>query len=645
MMALYTSSSMNIKWKLNKVRSHTCLVILLLLFNNIFLISQRPANVGQGGGGGRPNQQNVLSEDNGPDTTIYEYVLTDDIFRKTPRVDTLADISFMKKNMLIPAQGDFVNTGNFGSAVYPLIYKTEINSGFNTGYNQYGIYKISLNNFRFYEQNRPISDLYFSQLSNQENINVRADFSRNFSDGLSLSVNYLRISQKGFYTGQDTKSTAFGIGMRYKSKSEKYNAFLIFIHNANQEGHIGGIINPDDLNERFKKDISVILSEANTRQQERNLSFVQYYKLTGSKDKGFRLYLKNDIQYKPSYYHFSDVNINDNNDSTFYNGITLDKRGLRRYTSVSQISNGFFINGDKTNGLSGRVGLIVDYFSIKDGLENQNRLDLTALIDGSLPILGSLRLETKGKLGLAKNIGNFDIEGKLNFDVKKIGTLSGFLKIFRSENAYNSYKLVINDVIERENTFVNPLGTEIGGNLWISTINMNAGLSQSVINNPIYWGKDGNPYQYDGVFTSTYLHLQQNFKTGHFHLDNHIHFQVFNTNLYPLPKLYSTHQLYYTGAWFQKVMNVTLGIDAKLIPDYQGPGFQPLYGQFHLTDSSLPFFPAANLYLQARVSSFRAMLLMENFSQYFFSNTNFDVVGQPQFDPKFRFGIQWLLKD
>ena len=584
---------------------------LVIICNTIF--AQRPTNFGQGGGS-RPNQQLSAEEDTGPDSTIYKYILTDNIYKKTSLTDTLADISFLRNNMLIRNNEDFVSTGNFGSAVYPLVYKPEIYSGFTSGYNQYNIYQLKLNTFRFYEQNRPISDLYFSQLASQDNINVRANFSRNFRNGLSLSVNYLRISQKGFYTGQDTKSTSFGIGLRYKSTSDRYNAFLIFIHNANEEGHIGNIINEEDLLVRFKKDIAVTLSQSSSRQQERNLAFVQYYKLTNAKAAGdFQLYLKNDIEYKPSYYRFFDVNINDKNDSLFYEGINVDKRGLRRYANISHISNSFYINGEKSNGLNGRLGLVMDLFSVKDGTAPFSRFDLTGVFDGTLPVFSTLQLEAKGKLGLAKNIGNFDLSGRLNIAIKKIGSLSGYLRFFRSENPYNANRLAINDFLELEKSFAKPIGTEFGGDILIPAIKMKGSLSQTIVNNPIYWGTDGNASQFDGVFTSTYLRLQQNFKLGHFNLENQAHFQLFNTTLYPLPRFYSTHQLYYTGSWFKKVMDVTLGLDARLIPEYNGPGFQPLYGEFHLTNSNLPFFPASNLFFLARVSSFRAMIMMEIF--------------------------------
>jgi hypothetical protein len=624
----------------------TVVLCFIFLFGDaISGLAQRPVDFGRTSTPNNGNQPETPPEDTGPDSTVYQYVLTDNIYKKTSIEDTLADIAFMRNNMRHTQLSEYIQTGNFGSAVSSLIYKPKVNSGFVSGYDQYHIYHVKLNNFRFFEQNRPISDVYFSQIGSQENINVRANFSRNFRSGLSISLNYMRISQKGFYTGQNLKNTAFGIGMRYKSASDKYNVFLVFMHNANEEAHIGGIVNPNDLTLKFKKDIAVILSQSDSRQQEREMALIQYYKLTESKKSGFKLYLKNDILYKPSYFKFSDVSISDANDTLFYKGITLDKRGLRRYTDVDQVSNAFFINGEKEAGVKGRLGLTADFFTIKDGLDPIKRLDLTGSFDGVLPIFGSLQLLTKARLGLGKNIGNFDVSGTIDLKVKNIGTLDGFVRFYRSENPYNTSRLIINDIKELDTTFVHPVGTELGGEMFIKKLNLKVGLSQNVVNSPVYWNDEGRPSQYEGVFTASHLIIEQKLKVGKFHFDNQAHLQVFNQNLYALPGFYSSHQLYYAGTWFKKALDVHIGIDARLINAYNGPSFQPLYGAFHSSNSELPFFPASNVFLLARVSAFRAMLMMENFSQYFRSDTNFDVIGHPQFDPKFRFGFQWLLKD
>lgn len=632
------------------------------LYLAVFLLSLVTINVsaqkkplGVGSGGNIPQERlNTLktnssqptdSQESGPDSTIYKYIFTDDIFVVKEVSDSLADINFMHKYSLAN-NGEYIHTGNYGAALQSIVYQNEINTGFSHGYNQYRMYQIRPESFKFYEQNRPLTDLFFSQLGNQENIMVGADFSRNFSNGLSVSLNYNRISQKGLYNGQDTKSTGFGIGIRYKSPKEKYNAFLIFTHNANEEGHTGGITYDTilDINE-YRRSIAVNLQEASTRQQERNLSFIQYYKLNSVKNKEWNLYIRNDFQILPSYFKYTDNKVPDSINQSFYFGLNNDIRGLRRYTDISQYSDGFFVHGEKVKGVSGRIGIIYDLYQIQDTPKNYNRSDLTATFDGKIPFLKSFEIITKAKLGLLANAGNFDILGKMNIKVSKIASLDGGLRIFRSEPTYRSTLLNINDQNILDTTFSNPFGTVLFADLAIPKVKFSAGVTQSIVSNPIFWPKNGAATQFDGVYTMTYLKLAQNVKLGRFHLDNQVHFQLQNNNLYPLPDFFSSHQIYYAGRWFKKVMDISIGLDARLIPEYKGPTFHPLFGSFNLSDTNLPFFPASNLFILIRVSSFRAMFMIENFSQYFRKDVNFDVVNHPQFDPKFRMGFRWLLKD
>ncbi len=612
---------------------------LLLTTSDAF--AQIPRNFGQGNSS-NSSEQNEESPES--DSTSYAYILTGNINKKIIISDTAADVGYLHKNPMQRDGHELINTGNYGSATYPLIYRPKVYTGFNSGYNQYRAFHISIDNFRFYEQNRPITDIFFSQLSTQENLEVGAAFSRNFSQGLSLSLNYHRISQRGIYTGQDVRATALGIGLRYISPDGKYNAFLIFTHNANDEGNNGGVINEAALDQRFKRAVATKLANARTRQQEREITYIQYYMLSKASSKNFMINLQNTISYKPSYYKFSDNAIR-GDDTLFYPGLQIDKRGIRRYTDIQQYSAGFYANGERTKGASGKIGILLDVFTINNSPANFSRTDLTAIFDGKIPIFKEINMESSAKLGLLKNIGNFDLEGKVQLKLPKIGILEGGVRFFRSEVAYNSTTLVINQILQKDTLLTKPIGSSFNIELKIPQIDFSAGIVQNVINNPVFWNENGLPESYRGVFSSSYLRVKQNVKFWKFHLNSQAHFQLLSSKIYPIPSFYSTHQLYYAGKWFKKVMDVNLGLDARFIGDYNGPAYQPLYGEYYQSTNNLPFFPAVNLYFLARVSSFRAMLVMENFSQYFNNKYNFDTAGHPQFDPLLRFGLQWLLKD
>jgi len=634
-----------------RVRSCVFLCKMLILCT-LQVYGQKPSGVGSGGNIPQEklnqlknNQYGTTQDDeNGLDSTVYKYFFIDDIYHVIDNADSLADMNFLRQYGL-SKNGQYVNTGNLGSAVQSLIFQPEIKYGFNTGYTQYQYYHIRPENFRFYEQNRPISDLYFSQMGGQDNIYVGSDFSRNFTNGLSFSLNYQRISQKGFYNSQDTKSTSLGLGLRYQSPKDRYNAILLFTHNANAESHSGGIKYDSLLSLEFKRNIPVILESAATRQQERSFSLVQYYKLNPPSNKSWRLYVRNDLQYVPSYYKFYDTKVPDSINTSFYHGLANDTRGIRRYTNVQHVSDGFYLHGEKIKGISGRAGLVYDYFDIKDDPTFIKRSDLTLTFDGIVPLFKAFEIKAKGRLGLLANAGNFDISGDMQVKISSLATLKGGIRIFRTEPSYRSSLLNINYLNVYDTSFSKPFGTILQAELDIPKLNFNASIIQTVINEPLYWPTTGKALQYNGVFSMTYLRVSQNIRLGSFHLDNEGHLQLQSSSLFPIPKFFSSHQFYIQGALFRKALEFNLGLDARFIPAYSGAFFQPLFGSFNQTDTSLPFYPASNLFISVRISSFRAMFIMENFSQYFRNDYNFDIVNHPQFDPKFRMGFRWLLKD
>lgn len=576
----------------------------------------------------------------------YRYVTVNDIYNSNVAIDTFETPVFLS-SVYTSDKGKYINTGNYGSALYPLYHKIQTNSGFNTGYDQYHIYQVRKESFRFYEQNRPISNLFFSQLGNQDNIVVGADFSRNFDNGISISLNYKRISQKGFYNEQDAKSTAFGIGIRYESPSKKYNSILLFTQNANEEKFNGGILHDSLLTERFRKSIPTHLSGAAGRQQEQTLSFIQYYRLNNPLNSKWNLYLQNDLTYQPSYFKFWDKDITDSLSISFYSlhCNDLTPNGIRRYTDIKRYSESFFIHGDNITGLMGKVGLIYDYYDITDTPTSYKRSDLTAVAEGRIPFLKVLNIDVLGKIGLLKNIGTFDLSADMGINIGKIGTLSGGIRLFRYEPSYRDTRLNINALSVIDTSFTNPFGTVIHATFKIPALQLSVSLIQSVINNPVYWDLNGRAAQQNGISTISQLDIQYLLHTKHLGFDNNVYFQLQSNHLLPIPDYFSTHKLYYKGIWFDKALEINIGFEGRLIPAYKGPAFQPLSGGYHLSDTSLPFAPTANLFVNTKISSFRALFTLENFSQYWLKNNVYTVVGYPVFDPAFRIGIQWLLKD
>lgn len=590
------------------------------------------------------NDRQVILEDSTA-TLLYKYTTVTDIRTIYEAADTVEYSAFLK-DLDGSKKNQFINTGNYGSAIFPLYWDYQVNTGFNAGYNQYQRYQVKKETFRFYQQNRPVSNLYFSQSGNQDNISVGADFSRSFKNGFSVSLNYKRLSQKGFYNEQDAKSTAFGFGLGYSETSGKYTAFLLFIQNANEEKFNGGILADSLLSERFRKSIPTKLTGASGRQQEQTYSLIQYYNLHAATNTRWNLYLSNDFTYQPGYYKFWDKTL-DSLAYTVYNlsADNITPGGIRRYTDIDRFSDGIFIHGYNVNGLHGKLGLVYDYWTVKDYPVSYSRSDATIVAEGKIPFLRVLEIDTRGKLGILKNIGNFDISGSIGIRVGKIGSINGGIQLFRSEPSYRETHLNLNQLIITDTSFSNPFGTRIFATLTVPLIHLTASVNQTLINNPVYWDNDGRAAQYEGLFTLSQLEINHKLNSRFFGLENNVFLQFQGNRLLPLPGIFSTHRLYYNGNWFDSAMQIRIGLEGRFIPSYNGPAFQPLTGAYHLSTTTLPLAPEINFFVHAKISNFRALLGIENFSRYWDKSYIFNVAGYPVFDPTFRLGIQWLLED
>jgi hypothetical protein len=624
-----------------------CGLLAIICLQTNALYSQRPLNFNQNFSQRSGRQGPTSSENEGPDSTVYQYYVIDSPQHFTDHKDTLADIGFLHLHSMYQGRNPIINTGNYGAATYSLLYHPSVFTTFTPGYQQYRAYQFTPETFRFYRQNRPMTHLYFSQFGSQENISAGAAFSRNFKNRLSISLNYHRISQKGLYNAQKTRSTAFGVGLRYHSESEKYQMLLLFTNNVNEEDHNGGVLPGADLNEPFRQIIPVLLSEAGTRQQERNFSLTQFYTLSSiQKDQSPTLFVRNHTAYQPSYYKFADKDL-DSLDIKFYNGLVTDSRGVRRYLNVDHFLNGTYLHGQLKSGIQGQIGLQLDLFRVNSSIPQGSfwRTDITARFDGKIPIAKALEIDTKARLGLGQNAGNADVQGSLSIKAGKIGVLDAHARFFRSEQTFQSQRLDINDEIVLNFPWTKAIGTVVGGKLTIPYLKSHLSADQILIQNLVYWDTTGLPQQTSDVFSLSRFTTGFGFKFGAFHSDNNLFIQIQSKSLLPIPVWSTSHQMYYHGYWFSKVMEVSAGIDAQLLAPFNAPAFQPLTGNYHLSGTELPLTPLVHVFLMARVSSFRAKFIMENAGQFIFSNTTYLVENHPINPPTLRFAFQWLLKD
>ena len=581
-----------------------------------------------------------------PDSIILQYFKLSDINEVYTVSDTSLDNFFHQYDPVKRKAIDHFNLGNAGSASRPQTFNANPFIGFHTGLRQYDIYNLKLSDFRFFQNNVPHSDVAFTPVSDQQNFIVKSDFSRSFDDGTSISVNYNRIRQEGFYANQTTKITNFGTSLRYQSEDKRYTGFLSFISNVNDEIQNGGVQQDtfwrvDILADRQTVPTRTI--NAQTRYVQRSYSLVNYYQLNNPDKSKLNLLLRYDLSFDRNSYKFSDVDVTSAQDTIEYGQFLTEGRGIRFSNSVNKTGNAFYSYLTNDNNLNARVGLVYDRYTIDQQGFGSVFDNIYLDFKGNIPIFGGLSIKSNGQLGIGEGIGDFLLKGSLDLDISNWIQLEGGISLYRHTPEMMTRSLVLNGLSFYENEFVKPIGTEFFGKFQIPILNLKGSFKQSIINNSIFYNSEGRPEQFEDIFTATTLTLENNIRWKSIGLNNYLMLQTFSENIYNLPTVFSKHNLYSEFWLFDKVIQSRAGVEFRFQPTHQGADFNPITGNFFQSDVDLGFYPITDIYFTGKLQSFRFFLRFENISNLLNESVQFQTVHYPQYDFKFRFGVSWLL--
>jgi len=584
-----------------------------------------------------------------PDTLILKYFKLSDITKYYDYTDSTLEDFFHQYDPAKRRWIDYQNLGNAGSSARSQIFDHDPYVGFHSGLRHYDLYNFNTDDFRFFENNVPHSDVFFTPVGGQQNFVIRSDFARSFDDNTSISLNYRRIRQQGFYSNQLTKTTNFGTALRFQSEDKRYTGFLSLISNVNEEGQNGGVKSDtfyriSELADRMT--VGVVSQEAQTRHQQKQYSLINYYQLNSPETSKNRILLRYDLSFDRSYYKFNDEGVATDVDIVEYGNFAKEDRGIKFYNKINKLRNGLYAYMADDDRLNIRVGLVYDLYSI-DQLGFKSRYNnLYADFVGDIPITKSISIESNGKLGLGDGIGDFHFSGSLNLYIGKWIDLKGGASLYRYTPSLMDRNLILNGEefwTVNDNNFGKPVGTDLFGEFDIPILKLKGKIKQSLINNAIYYNDVAFPQQLDGVFSATSISLANELSFWRFGMENYVMAQVFNENIYNLPVLYTKHNLHITGKLFKGVLLTRLGAEVRISPQHIGADFSPVVGQFYQSDKELPFYPMADIYVTGKLQKFRFFLRGENMTNLFNSSVQFQIKDFPQYDFKFRFGVSWLL--
>ena len=276
----------------NKEKHWFFFIVMILFFStNMFAQGSRipTSQSSQSGAGGQKGSPLQSFRKVSKDSLLIFYYYMDNPNEEFPYQDTLLNNYFHQFDPARTRTLDHGTLGYLGSPTFPLFYQSSLRQGFDVGLHQYDLYKIKVEDLRFYNIKRAYSDFYFSQGGSQDDIQLKGKFSRNFNKNVNVSLDYHRISQYGssadvryFYLNQRARQTALAGGLTFKNNANTYQGFFAFSNNIHQQEDNGGIESDTSFlqdNNGFASTLSipVSLDDAETRHSEQEVSYTHYY--------------------------------------------------------------------------------------------------------------------------------------------------------------------------------------------------------------------------------------------------------------------------------------------------------------------------------------------------------------------------------
>ena len=619
----------------------------------------------RGGSGGRGAQEESLDQlDVLLDTFDIFYFYADNPKLEIPYADTTLGDYFRQYDPVRKRRLDYRNLGILGSAHEPIVYEAAERRGFAMGLDQFDLYTTPIEAMRFYRIEKPFSTFGYTLGSEQADSYTRAQFSRDFANGINFTLDYDRITQFGEnsqYPNQNNRNTAFTNGLRYQSGNGRYESFFTVAANTIAQEDNGGVSQEPGLDGEFTspRAAEVFLNDASTRYQFRDYGYQHYYRFGGGRDsiKGVRrsYTINHSIKYKNRLYKFSD-DYSVAQDSGFYNqfpALLADPRGVRFFLRHRQLENEFRLATFKLNeqqrgkAINQRdllqVGAVHTAHWIRQaGADTTlNNLFLT----GRYRLNPNERLlaDLSAHLGVWDNAGDYRLSGRLFFDFKKLGQLEvqGINQLY-SPNLMQ-HRLYLSERQVYRNNFDKTLSTTVKGRYQLPRFQLSVEARYHLLNNYIYFGTDGLPQQTGVPISIGQLIVEKDFNLlWNLHLDNLVALQQSSQDVLRLPTFFGKHSFYYAGRWFQS-LNVRFGVDLRYNNAFFANYYNPVTGQFQLQDrQEVPFYPAADAFFSMRVTRrFRAFVRWENGTATLLDDFFYQTAFYPNPRAVARIGIDW----
>ncbi|MDW8229577.1 MAG: putative porin [Saprospiraceae bacterium] len=580
-----------------------------------------------------------------------------------PDGDTLPDAAF---RMYDPARQpiiDWGTLGNIGASARPLFFQTDLRRGVQTGYRVFDLYHLDTDDLPFYLGRRALTDLFVSRGRNQNDLMVRAKFSRTFARGTNFSLFHQNIVNIGQYQYQAARHMALTFGL-WHPIGRRLESFLMAARNVSRQQENGGLANPSEITGGlFGGPITASIRlpdlQALTRHASTALTWLNHWTPVGDSAARKRtLRLTHRTEWSMARFKFSDPGSRPGlplrNDTAFFGTFLVDRRGIRHYAELERLENSIELATFKRKEPQSpsdllAVGVQHTFFRWRQEPFADTSLQ-NLFLTGRLLIAPSKRfaLLATGSAGLLANFGEYQLHGQLRLSLGKAGELRAALISQRYPPALLAHRLGVSQRPFWQNAFEKPVENMLAATYALPAAGLSVTAQTHQVNNYLYFDQRGLPAQTSAPLQVAQLLVRENLRWKRLRLDLTLASQRFNrTDVVRLPEWFVKGALYHSGYLFQKRLLLEAGADFRWNSAFRADAYQPLTAQFHLQDTFIaqPYL-WIDVFAAFKVQAFRFFFRYENLTTLWADNRLFfQTAYYAQPFGAIRLGVAWRFLD
>jgi hypothetical protein len=663
-----------------------------LLFTQV-AVAQVPGFPRPGTTGGSVNRGVGNSKSQGNDTLNHRTGLEDSITIRFRYLDssrlTQFDSALYDFTTRISVPAHYYHLGNLGNAANSYLFSPYLKSGFDPGFHAYDVYRLRIDDTRFFNTTRPYSELGYMLGSKAEQL-INLLHTQNVKPNWNLSFQYRLVNSPGYLQNHNTNHNSYRATSWYQSKNKRYSNFVILLANNLQSGENGGIQNDipylDSSAFKNRSGIPVKLGApqvgstnffstkipTGTKYREVSILIRQQYDI-GQKDSLVldttviplfypRLRLEHTFKFGSNKFRFEDNAPDSSYYATYYkldttrfffmqdlwremlNDFSIytfpDKKNPQQFLKLGvslQNLTGRFDSSDAVGTRMEKLYNVFGHAEYRNRSRNQ-QWDIEAL--GNLYFTGY-------------NAGDYDALVSLRRLVsKKLGYLQvGFQNVNRSP----AYVFNPNSSFWKEpgpKSFNNENSTSIFAAIEEPRLRLRVHAQYYLVSNYLYFRDINERDQQTNLFNVLQIGADKVFN-----LKPHLIWRAWlvlqqkaGSSPVNIPTLYTRNMIGYEGNLGFRNLNLATGIEIRYHTNYKANGYSPLMGQFYLQDTLTitKNLPEVDAYVHFRIRSFTAYFRVENLNTLQFGGGNSGFTNNNLMAPDYpgpglviRLGIFW----